>query len=187
MKPLSLSSSAFLAVLALGFGAAPLEAIIDQDGDGISDVWSALFPFSGSATADPDGDGATNFAEAVAGTNPADPASHPACTLETAAGFFIVRWQGVPGKLYRIEESTDLTHWAALPSTYQGTGAEIPALVAGPGTPGARSFWRTTVQDLDSDDDGVSNWEEVELGTDPNSQADGLIWDQRRWDRAVWE
>lgn len=187
MPSLPISSLIRSAVLVLATAAVPLGAIIDQDGDGISDVWSALYPAAGAPNDDADGDGATNAVEAVAGTDPTDPTSRPACTLESTAGFFIVRWQGVPGKLYWIETSTDLDLWTMLPATYVGAGTEIPAIAGTAATAGDRAFWRTCVEDQDSDDDGVSNWEEVELGTDPNSPSDVLIWDQRRWDRAVWE
>lgn len=165
----------------------PIAATIDQDADGISDVWSGLYPSAGTALADPDDDGASNLAESVAGTNPLDPESRLESSLQFEAGFFILTWPGVLGKTYQVESSADLSSWSALPSSYLGTGAEIAAIVATAGSAGSRSFWRPTVQDLDTDDDGVSNWEETELGTDPNSQTDALIWDQRRWDRAVWE
>ena len=54
----------FGAGLALVLGAAPLEAIIDRNADGLSDVWSALYFPKGTvvaAGADNDGDGVTNL------------------------------------------------------------------------------------------------------------------------------
>lgn len=176
-----------LTAAALLFATLPLVATIDQDADGISDIWSALYPSAGPASADPDGDAASNLAESIAGTNPLDPNSRLEPSLQFEAGFFILTWPGVIGKAYRVESSADLSAWSAQPASYSGTGAEIAAIVSTTGSAGSRSFWRATVQDLDADDDGVSNWEEAELGTDPNSPSDSLIWDQRRWDRAVWQ
>ena len=61
--------------LILSLLAATASATIDRDNDGISDLWTALYPTTGPAAQDPDGDGATNLAEAIAGTDPTSPSN----------------------------------------------------------------------------------------------------------------
>ena len=139
--------------------------ILDRNGDGISDVWAVMYPSAGAPTADPDGDGQTNFAEAQAGTDPTNPASRfVATTALDAAGNLIVRWPGVAGKHYFIETSTDLHSWASLSGEYIGTGATLSAIVRPAGAPtGARTFWRVVVFDVDSDGSGLNDWEKTHL------------------------
>ena len=55
-----------IAILFLAAAALPADATIDQNADGLSDCWSDLYPIAGSPTADPDGDGVANLAEALA-------------------------------------------------------------------------------------------------------------------------
>ncbi len=55
---------------------------------------------------DPDGDGATNAAELVAGTDPRDPASVLRLGVrQTAAGQFELIWPAVPGRTYQLEKA----------------------------------------------------------------------------------
>lgn len=61
-----------------------------------------------------------------------------------------------------------------------GDGTSIPLRVdvSHPdGSVPAKTFWRVVIDDKDTDGDGLSDWEENELGTDPNdpdSDDDGL-------------
>lgn len=61
----------------------------DADGDGLPDAWEVSH-FGSAATwdgnDDPDGDGATNAEEFAAGTDPSDPASHPATGGSSGGG-----------------------------------------------------------------------------------------------------
>lgn len=63
-----------------------------------------------SAIGDQDGDGMTNEAEHVAGTNPMSRSSALKITHATrpAASSFEVVWSSVPGKVYRVQASPDL-------------------------------------------------------------------------------
>ena len=60
-----------------------------------------------------------------------------------ASGSLVLHWPGASGKSYHIESSLDLNTWAALPSDFTGTGAELSSIVrpAGAIDP-ARQFWR---------------------------------------------
>ncbi len=160
-------AAAFLIIGAL-IGATPLNATIDANGDGISDLWSAIHPGSGAVDADPDGDGVANRAEALAGTDPASAASRfAAVPLRDNAGNLVLRWQGVAGKRYRIESSPDLVSWAATAGEFIGAGLELGATVRPAGATGPKLFWRIAVADVDTDGDGLNDWEESCYGTDP--------------------
>ena len=143
---------------------APPLPILDRNGDGISDVWAALYPTAGGPAADPDGDGQNNLAEAQAGTDPLRGAScFSATTTRDASGNIIVRWFGVAGKHYYIEASTDMHNWTELAADYLGSGAEISANVRPAGTADTRSFWRVVVFDVDSTASGLNDWEKTHM------------------------
>ena len=139
------------------------EAMIDRNGDGISDVWAALYPTADGPNDDPDGDGQSNLAEAQAGSNPLDPSSVFAASVgRDEAGNRVVRWTGISGKHYFVETSTDLITWLPLPGDYSGAGATLSAIVqpAGP-SPQNRAFWHVVAFDIDSDGNGLNDWEET--------------------------
>ncbi len=157
----------------------PLWATFDRNGDGISDIWSALHPVEDGADADSDGDGQTNRAEAVAGTAPGDAAEVFSAAPHTDGdGNVVLRWVGVIGKSYHVESSVDLRDWLAAPGEFIGTGAELSMVVRPAGVVDTASlFWRIVVSDRDTDGDGLNDWEEAQIGTDPavaDSDADGL-------------
>lgn len=110
----------------------PVPAMIDANGDGVSDVWVARFGGGLPPTADPDGDGLTNRDEAVAGTDPHDGGSRLVVGrfARPSPDSALIEWSSVPGKRYRIQASADLTRWIDLPAVYVGDGAEIRAELA---------------------------------------------------------
>jgi len=69
----------FFAVGALFIGGAGTgRAMVDANGNGLSDVWEQVYGAGGLAPGgDADGDGFSNQQEAVAGTNPFDANSYP--------------------------------------------------------------------------------------------------------------
>ncbi len=158
--------AAFLLVCA---STAPLRAI-DQNGNGLSDIWELLYGVGAVAPgADPDGDGATNAQEAAMGSNPLDPRSRPALSLTAGApGSVVAQWQSEAGKLYTVEGTTSLTsgNWVAM-GTAMGTGGVVQLTISAGAQP--RYYYRLKVQDVDSDGDGLSDWEEIKLGMDPYS------------------
>jgi hypothetical protein len=92
----------------------------DTDGDGLPDDWEQQY--FGSATgaspdADSDGDGASNSAEFMAGTNPLDPLDRLSAINSSYDGTtFTVTFRTVPLKRYQAEFTDDLVagSWAPL-------------------------------------------------------------------------
>ncbi len=168
MRPLAHVIALCLALLT----APALRATVDFDADGVSDIWRENYPNAGAATADPDGDGPTNLDESLAGTSPFDRTSRLiASAPETdASGNTLLRWSGVAGKHYRIDSSTDLATWTLGAELL--TAAQSPRLVRAAGaTPRASQFWRVAALDTDTDADGINDWEEARLGSDPTVPA----------------
>ena len=84
-----------------------------------------------------------------------------------SGGSFNAQWSSEPGKLYTLEGSPTLAagSWQAL-GTFMGDGGAVLQSLTGSGQP--RWFFRLKVQDVDSDIDGLTDWEEARLGFDPH-------------------
>ncbi len=164
----------------------PLCAIIDLDGDGISDLWTARHEVTSAADADPDGDGLSNREEACAGTNPTDAEDHLSTTIRTTADKKMeLSWPSVFGKRYRIETSADLKAWTEFRSQLTGTGKRFSEALGEASLATSPNFWRVAVDDIDSDSDGITDWEEAQLRTsptNPDTDGDGMVdGDEYRW------
>ena len=164
---------ALLALLLPLAQALPLQGqILDLNANGISDVWETLYGMEGTyPDADNDHDGVPNRLEAIAGTDPCNSNSLPRISgIRATTNGVEVTVAGIIGKRYLLEgaERVDVANppWALVDSavaTATGpvvftTPADKPAL-----------FFRFKVEDVDSDFDGLSDWEEAQLGLDPQS------------------
>ena len=161
-----------MAVAILGFGMPAAYAIVDLNGNGMSDVWEQFFGAQGiDPAADSDGDGQTNLAESTAGTNPFDASFVLKNTgLSVVNGSVTVNWMSVLDQRYQVQTSASITSpaWSDLGTPFVGTGQEMSAsfgLIGGE----QRKFFRVVPSSLDSDNDGVTDWEEVTVGLDPHS------------------
>ena len=90
-----------------------LAKIIDTDSNGMPDWWEQMYfghLTSTNMNVDADHDGASNWAEWIAGTNPTDPLDRLDLIPKTAPGTnaFTVQWPSVAGKYYRLLLSTNL-------------------------------------------------------------------------------
>ncbi|MGI8602476.1 MAG: LamG-like jellyroll fold domain-containing protein [Verrucomicrobiales bacterium] len=117
---------------------------LDADGDFMPDCWETshgLDTNSSDAGLDKDVDGASNFDEFIAGTDPSDAASRFRATLTASGSLMTVRYTTVPLKKYRVERSANLAAWSVLADNVQGTGNEI-ALTDADSVFGFRYFYR---------------------------------------------
>ncbi len=138
---------------------------VDVNQDGLPDLWQLRYGAQGLLpTADADGDGLSNEAEARIGSDPFSPSS--GLTVELAEGqgnAFSLRWGTLLAKRYVLESSPDLVTWTAV-RTVTGSGADATA----DATPPSKTlFYRVAVSDTDSDGDGLTDWEETSAGYDP--------------------
>ncbi len=122
----------------------------DLDGDKMSDTWeraNGIDAAAANAGDDADGDGSTNRAEFLAGTDPQSFSSKLRSNTLTrpSAGQLEIGFDSVPGKFYRIQQSDALGAWL-------DTGTNFPAHATDPQTfrqfpkPGdERKFYRVRV------------------------------------------
>lgn len=171
----------------------PASALIDEDLDGMSDLWEALHGFSisdngtlvpGQApSADLDGDGMNNLSESIAGTNPLRSVGvdgfFRASLSESATvpGNLDFTWFQLTGKSYQAQDSSGLTlgSWQPLGDSITATLSGYNHLSFHPDR--FRSFYRVSVNDVDPDGDTLNSWEEGLLSTnpaDPDTDGDGV-------------
>lgn len=85
----------------------------DDNSDGIPDEWQRenwgkVWPAAG---ADTDGDGASNLAEFLAGTDPTDSASVLAVALSPREQGIYIEWATRPGCYYQVQFTSDFQSW----------------------------------------------------------------------------
>lgn len=158
-----------LLLLALGLALSRTAfAVVDRNGNGMSDVWEMIYGAGNLApNVDTDADGFSNLAESLAGTDPFDAESYPRLTiLPTLPPAAELRWNSFPGKNYILQSRTALSGpWLdELPLLATGTQTTTNVSVAS----GAR-FFRLAITDLDTDGDGIADYEERALGFDPTT------------------
>lgn len=146
--------------------------------DGLNDVWQNLFNAWGINPADDeDGDGCSNLAESIAGSNPflAGDCFKVGNTLITATQI-VFQFDAKAGKSYRILSDASPGGSFATPvalAAPQSGSSFSPAVdtegqilrVAKPA--GDRLFYRLETKDVDSNGDGVSDWVARKLGYNP--------------------
>ncbi|HEY2343569.1 MAG TPA: hypothetical protein VGH90_11085, partial [Chthoniobacteraceae bacterium] len=123
----------------------------DSDNDGIPDVYEnahGLNPHSIDANLDADGDGVSNLAEFLAGTDPKNPSSAFRLAPPTFSnGDVIITLSTVAGHVYRVEYANDLTsanHWRTLVDQVLATGSSLQVTDPGAASVG-RQFYRAIV------------------------------------------
>ena len=152
--------------LVAGLGSAPA---YDVNNDGYRDIWQWVYGAGApSAQADSDGDGLLNWQEQKAGTDPLQATStHEVVRGAMTTGRVAMAWNGLRGKAYDLLATTNLfpPNWTLL-TTWTGQASEVAATLnpAGDGL-----FYSVEVRDLDTDNDGIFDWEEYQVGLDPRT------------------
>ena len=173
-------SRALLVVCLTLVSSLPIRAQIDLNGDNIPDIWVMRYNAGALAPGgDADGDGETNAEEAAAGTNPFSPTVLIKIThLTRDLDGVHVTFPTEQGKRYQLQSAAALTgapnDWTDEGSPLApDSGGSLTATDASPGATG--NFYRVKVVDIDSDGDGVNDWEELQVGFDPfNNHSHGL-------------
>jgi len=160
----------------------PAAAIqLDLNANGMSDVWEQMYGASAlSSNADTDGDGAPNWLESIAGTDPKNAASKPVIPSITRTNASVtVTIPCALGKQYQLQSilpvsGSPWTNWVVEYTTVPRSGTNV-ILTATAGS--SAKFYRIGIADVDTDGDGLSDWEEYQLGLDPfkassNNQLD---------------
>ncbi len=114
---------------------------------------------------DTDGDGISDVAEYAAGTDMFDPQSFLAVASIESGRAVQINWPTVSGKQYAISSCPALHNatWQLEGDKITGTGNSIAVTLA---ADASSRFYRVEVADVDSDRDGVSDWEEKIAGLD---------------------
>ncbi|MFM2166134.1 MAG: hypothetical protein RIS79_505, partial [Verrucomicrobiota bacterium] len=155
--------------------------------DSLDDIWQSKYNAWGLvSTADADNDGCTNVIESIAGTDPfkAGDCLKVGNTIVTSTSVtFYFESEG--GKKYRVLSNgqpkgsfTTVENLTNINGTAQGAGVAfyIPPTDNPVGSPhyvrvtkaaGTMRFYKLEVSDADTDGDGLSDWNERQLGTDP--------------------
>ncbi len=124
---------------------ARIDAVSNAGVEGATGTASAATPVL-DPNADADGDGMTNAAEDLAGTNPLDATSNLRVTSvirNASANTTQVTWSSVAGKQYVVEATSDLsTGYTAVSGVVTATGATTSFTAAGSG---ARQFYRVRI------------------------------------------
>src|SRR5689334_2348318 len=161
----------FLASLLLLISVFDLRAMVDLNTNNMSDVWEKLRNATGvDPNLDSDGDGFPNILESIAGTDPFNPNSFPRIGAVSLSGTnFVMNVPSAPGKFYQLQSCPALgmgsLAWTNEASTIAQPGTTnvtfpMPANASG-------KFFRVFISDVDSDGDGLTDWEEYQLGLDP--------------------
>ncbi len=116
----------------------------DANNNGISDAWETNFfktidPARTPST-DSDGDGMSDYAEFVTGTDPTGPDRPFALkSWRTNAGEFTIEWPSIPGETYSVQSAASLANWTLAVPEIQASSTVSRVTV--PMT-GNRSFFR---------------------------------------------
>ncbi len=152
----------------LTIGLAATACAIDQNANQQSDIWELQYgALNLPAAGDADNDGYSNAVESLAGTNPLDATSHPMLNLGTdLPGSITLQWPSELGKSYGIYGGAALgVNDFTLLGNMPGEGGQMHQSFSI--TNQSRFFFRIGASDVDSDGDGLNDWDEIKLGFNP--------------------
>lgn len=162
----------------LAAGIAPAQ-MIDQNHDGMSDIWEWMYSTTNlnlAPNADPDGDGFPNVKEAEAGTDPLDSNSYPHITIvRTTRTNFSATFPSALGKVYQLQSVTNLgsTNWLVETGAVARAGSTVS--LSAPTGPMVKYF-RIAISDTNTDGSPMNDWEKYQLGLNPlNPFSNGTL------------
>ena len=160
---------------------------LDLNSNGTSDVWEALNRAATFAPDyDSDNDGVPNKLEAIAGTDPRDARSLPRISgyrfaTNGAVISFVVQIEASRGKRVELQSTGNPdnaagTNWFSEGALVVRSGTSV--VISAPADQQAK-FFRMSLADVDTDADGLNDWEEYQLGLNPldplsNGQVDAV-------------
>ncbi len=108
----------------------------DRNHDGVPDDWQGLYWGADSSqwpapSVDSDGDGASNLAEFLAGTDPTNPDSALRVSIKPTTGGLLVQWNALPGSIYQLQASSDLKTWSEAAGPAFAAGAVASSVIPG--------------------------------------------------------
>lgn len=146
---------------------------LDLNGNGTSDIWELNYVTTDfNPDLDPDEDGLASRFESIAGTNPFDSRSVPRITqFQVTTNGVQASMAAALGKRYDLQATEQLcgsasTNWFTVARVVARTNTVV-TLQASSDQPSR--FFRMVVSDVDTDGDGLNDWEEYQLGLDPFS------------------
>lgn len=144
----------------------------DLDGNGLPDAWEIHYgAFALTPAGDADGDGASNADEAVHGTDPLDPQSVMEVTLLRETNDLVLSWPYRAAKQQRFTAGTWLTNGVPHPGGVTITDGQAHLRLTNRlQTAHTTEFFFVATSDMDSDGDGLTDWAENILGSDPTQR-----------------
>lgn len=182
---LARASATLILGAALLYSSEAVAQKLDLNANGISDLWETLHGANSFAPGyDSDNDGVSNQEEAIAGTDPRDARSLPKIAgyrfvTNGPAISFEVFIDSPRGKRVSLQSSSEphnssAENWTNDGSVVLRSGSRVA--ISSPADRPAK-FFRMSVADVDTDGDGLNDWEEYQLALDPldalsNGQSD---------------
>ena len=106
-------------------------SFVDVNHNGISDAWERYY-FGALSTnrtqfTDTDGDGMSDYAEFIAGTNPTNPASRFVILSASVQSnrLFQLQWAAIPGRVYQVQGLTNHAPWMPLSDWVQASSSPM--------------------------------------------------------------
>lgn len=88
----------------------------DLNNDGLPDDWQQMNfgKLRPGAKEDTDGDGASNYDEFLAGTDPTDPGSVLRTQISERERGLYIEWNTIPGNYYQLQVTSDFSDWTSV-------------------------------------------------------------------------